>query len=86
LLEREKSKVDEGEAKKKIAEIVKQKIFDNKVFIYDFDAIPDDSKPKIVVSLTQWGTNSDLKDKLNEFYNGRLWQNTYIIVFRIEVY
>jgi hypothetical protein len=81
LIENEKSKVKEDEAKKKIAEIVKQKIFDNKVLVYDFDTIPDDSKPKIVVSLTQWGTNSDLKDRLNDFYKGRLWQNTYIIVF-----
>jgi len=80
LLEREKNKVNEGEAKKKIAEIVKQKIFDNKVFVYGFDTIPDDSKPKIVVSLTQWGTNSDLKNKLNEFYKGKSWQNTYIVV------
>jgi len=81
LLEREKNKIEEDEAKKKIAEIVKQKIFDNKVFVYGFDAIPDDSKPKIIVSLTQWGMNSDLKDKLNEFYKGKLWQNAYIIVF-----
>jgi len=80
LLEREKNKIEEDEAKKKIAEIVKQKIFDNKVFVYGFDAIPDDSKPKIIVSLTQWGMNSDLKDKLNEFYKGKLWQNTYIVV------
>lgn len=80
LIENEKSKIKEDEAKKKIAEIVKQKIFDNKVLVYGFDTIPDDSKLKIVVSLTQWGMNSDLKDKLNDFYKGKLWQNTYIVV------
>ncbi|MCK4308254.1 hypothetical protein KAW50_08525, partial [candidate division WOR-3 bacterium] len=81
LIDREKKKRTEDEIKRKVAEIVKKDIFENKAFIYGFEEIPDDSKTKMVVGLESWGTNDILKDKLNEFYYGKKWQNTYIIVF-----
>ena len=81
LLEREKNKVTEENIKKKIAEIVKKEVFDNRVFIYGFDEIPDDNKVKIIVCLESWGTNDHLKNKLNEFYKGKIWQNTYLFIF-----
>ncbi len=80
LLEKEKSKLSEEEVKKKIAEIVKKDIFENRVFIFGFDEIPDHSKVKIVVLPESWGVNDKLKGKLNEFYKGKTWQNTYILV------
>ncbi len=80
LLEREKNKISDDEIKRKIAEIVKRDIFDNRAFIYGFDEIPDDNKVKIVVLLESWGVNDQLKNKLNEFYKGRTWQNTYILI------
>jgi hypothetical protein len=81
LLEKEKKKLTENEIKKEVAEIVKKDIFENRVFIYGFEEIPDDSKTKIVVALETWGANDTLKSRLNEFYKGRKWQNTYILVF-----
>jgi len=81
LLEKEMSKLDWEEVKKEIALIVKKDVFENRVFIYGYEAIPDDYKIKIVVSPESWGTNQQLKDKLNEFYKGKIWQNTYILVF-----
>jgi len=80
LLEKEKKKITEDEIKKKIAEIVKKDVFDNRVFIYGFEEIPTGSKVKILVTLESWGTNDPLINNLNEFYKGKGWQNTYIIV------
>lgn len=81
LLELEKNKVKHEDVKNRVAEIVKRTIFNNKVFIYGFDEIPDNNKLKIVVSLESWGNNSDMRDKLNEFYHGKTWQNTFILIF-----
>jgi len=81
LLEKEKKKITEEDIKKKIAEIAKKDVFENRVFIHGFEEIPDDSKTKIVVSLESWGSNEALKSKLNEFYKGKTWQNTYIFIF-----
>jgi len=80
LLEREKSKISDDDIKRKISEIVKREVFDNKAFIYGFDEIPDDNKVKIVVLLESWGVNDQLRNKLNKFYKGRTWQNTYILI------
>jgi len=80
LLEKERDKITEEDVKKKIAEIVKKDIFDNRVFIFGFDEIPDHNKVKIVVLLESWGVNDELKTKLNKFYKGKTWQNTYILV------
>ncbi|HDN81456.1 MAG TPA: ATP-binding protein [Methanomicrobia archaeon] len=80
LLEKERSKITEGEVREKILEILKKDVFDNRVFVLGFDEIPDHSKLKIVVIPEFWGTGDELKTKLNEFYKGRQWQNTYILV------
>jgi SpoVK/Ycf46/Vps4 family AAA+-type ATPase len=80
LLEKEKKKITDDEIKRKIADIVKKDVFDNRVFVYGFEEIPTGSKFKILVTLESWGTNEQLKDKLNKFYKGKEWQNTYIIV------
>lgn len=80
LMEKEKKNISDDDIKNKIAEITKKNIFDNRVFIYGSDDIPDDSKVKIIVSLESWGENDNLKNKLNDFYKGKAWQNTYIIV------
>ena len=80
LLEKEKGKLSEGEVKEKIAEIVKKDIFENRAFIFGFDEIPDHNKVKIVVLPESWGVNDELKAKLSEFYKGKTWQNTYILV------
>jgi len=80
LLEKEKSKLSDEEVRKKIAEIVKKDIFENKAFIIGFDEVPDDNKVKIVILPESWGVNDELKTKLNEFYKGKTWQNTYILV------
>jgi len=80
LLEKEKDKLSEEDIKEKIAEIVKKDIFENRVFIFGFDEIPDHYKVKIVVLPESWGVNDELKTKLNEFYKGKTWQNTYILV------
>ena len=81
LLEKEKKKVDEDEVKNRLAEIVKKEVFDNRVFVYGFEQIPDDSKTKIIVTLESWGENDRLKRRLNDFYKGKTWQNTYVMVF-----
>lgn len=81
LLEKEKRKIAEDEIKERIKDIVKKDIFENRVFIRGYEEIPDDNKLKIVVDLESWGTNDTLKGKLAEFYKGKTWQNTYIIVF-----
>lgn len=80
LLEKEKSKLSEDEVREKIAEIVKNDIFENKAFIFGFDEISDHNKLKIIVLLESWGMNDELKTKLNEFYKGKTWQNTYVFV------
>ena len=80
LLEKEKNKLSEDDVKEKIAEIVKKDIFENRAFIFGFDEIPDHNKVKIVVLPESWGVNDELKGKLNEFYKGKTWQNTYILV------
>jgi len=80
LLEKEKDKITEEDVRKRIAEIMKKDIFDNKVFVFGFDEIPDHNKVKIVVLPESWGVNDELKAKLSEFYKGKIWQNTYILV------
>ncbi len=80
LLEKEKDKLSEGDIKKGIVDIVRKNIFENRCFIYGFDEIPDHNKIKIVVILESWGVNDELKNKLNELYKGRTWQNTLILV------
>lgn len=80
LLEKEKRKITDDEVKQKIAEIVKKDVFENKVFIHGFEEIPTGSKISMLVALESWGTNDPLKDRLNEFYKGKEWQNTYIVV------
>lgn len=80
LLEKEKDKIKEEEVKEKIIEIVKKNIFENRVFIFAFDEIPDHSKIKIVVMPESWEVNNELKAKLRDFYKGKTWQNTYILV------
>ena len=80
LMEKEKKNITNEEVINKVAEITKKDIFNNRAFIYGFDTIPDDSKIKIIVSLESWGENDTLKNKLAEFYQGKNWQNTYIII------
>jgi len=80
LLEKEKDKLSEEEIKKEIAEIMRKDPFENRSFICGFDQIPDNNKVKIVVIPESWGVNDELKNKLNEFYRGKTWQNTYILV------
>jgi hypothetical protein len=80
LLEKEKRNVTSQEIKNKIAEITKKDVFENRVFIYGFESIPDDSKIKIVISLESWGENDILKERLASFYQGKNWQNTYILI------
>lgn len=80
LLEKEKKNITDEDIKNKIADITKKDVFENRVFIYGFESIPDDSKVKIVVSLESWGENDSLKERLNSFYQGKNWQNTYIII------
>ncbi|ABQ47776.1 MAG: hypothetical protein PWQ20_1616 [Thermotogaceae bacterium] len=83
LLEKEKSKLSEEDVKERIVEIVKKDVFENRVFIFGFDEIPDHNKLKIVVSPESWGVNDTLKAKLSEFYKGKTWQNTYILVLPV---
>ena len=80
LLEKEKRNITDEDIKNKIAEITKKDVFENRVFIYGFENIPDDSKIKMVVSLESWGENDSLKEKLANFYQSKNWQNTYIII------
>lgn len=80
LMEKEKKNITDDDIINKIADITKKDIFDNRAFIYGFDSIPDDSKIKMIVSLESWGENNTLKNKLAEFYQGKNWQNTYIII------
>lgn len=80
LMEKEKKNIIVEDIKNKIVEITKKDVFDNKVFIYGFETIPDDSKVKMIVSLESWGENDTLKNKLAEFYQGKNWQNTYIVI------
>lgn len=80
LLEREKNRIKDEEAYKRVAELVKKDVFKNNALISNFEEIPDNNKIKIVVSLDSWGTDEILKNKLNEFYNGKKWQNTFIII------
>lgn len=80
LLEKEKDKLTDDEIKAKIAEITKKDVFENRAFIFGYEDIPDGSKVKIIVSLESWGVNDELKNKLSEFYRGKEWQNTYIII------
>lgn len=83
LLEKEKNKLTEDEVKNKITEIIKKDIFENEVFIFGFEEIPDHNRVKIVVFPNNWKVN-ELKTKLNEFYRGKIWQNTYILVLPQE--
>ena len=83
LMEKEKKNITDDDIINKIADITKKDIFDNRAFIYGFDIIPDDSKIKMIVSLESWDENNALKNKLAEFYQGKNWQNTYIIILPI---
>lgn len=80
LMEKEKKNITDDDIKNKVAEITKKDVFENRVFVYGFETIPDDSKIKIIVSLESWGENDALKNKLAEFYQGKNWQNTCIII------
>jgi len=80
LMEKEKKNITNEDLQNKIAEITKKDVFENRALIFGFETIPDDSKTKIVVSLESWGENEKLKSKLAEFFQGKNWQNTFIIV------
>lgn len=80
LMEKEKKNIADEGIKNKIADIAKKDVFENRVFIYGFETIPDDSKVKMVVSLESWGEDDRLRSKLVEYYQGKNWQNTYIII------
>jgi len=85
LLEKEKKNItDKKIIHKKIADITKEEVFKNKVFIHGFDEIPDTNKLKIVVYLESNGENDTLKHKLEDFYKGKTWQNTDIIILPIS--
>ena len=84
LLEKEKKNITDEKIKNKIAEITKKDVFENRVFIYGFENIPDDSKTKMVVSLESWGENDKLRENMSNFYQGKTWQNTYIIILPIS--
>ncbi len=79
LMEKEKKNITDDAIKNKIVEITKKDVFENSL-IYGFETIPDDSKIKMIVSLESWGENDVLKSKLAEFYQGKNWQNTYILI------
>ncbi|MBE0478554.1 hypothetical protein IBX65_05470 [Candidatus Aerophobetes bacterium] len=80
LMEKEKKNITNEVIKNKIAEITKRDVFENRVLIYGFESIPDDSKIKMILILESWGENDSLKDNLTTFYRGKSWQNTYIII------
>jgi len=54
LLDKEKESIKDDEVRRRIANMIKKDVFDNKVFIYGFEDIPDDSKTKIVVLQSLW--------------------------------
>jgi hypothetical protein len=81
IVEREKRRFDDEQAvQKKVAEVTKKEVFDNKVFIYQFEEVPDDAKIKIVIALNSLGEGKSLQENLEKFYHGRTWQNTIIFV------
>jgi len=80
LLEKEREKVDEDSIKSKIVEIIKKDVFENRVFVFDFEEIPDNSKTKIIIWTESLARRDELAKKLNEFYKGKIWQNTYILI------
>jgi len=80
LLEKEREKVDEYSVKSKIVEIIKKDVFENRVFVFGFEEIPDNSKTKIIIWTESSARKDELAKKLNEFYKGKIWQNTYILI------
>ncbi|RLG57414.1 MAG: hypothetical protein DRN95_05575 [Candidatus Hydrothermarchaeota archaeon] len=80
LLEKEKKDIEDKVVREKIAKILREDVFENTPYIYGFDEIPDNNKTKIIIIPDSWGTDEELKSKLNEFYKGKTWQNTFILV------
>lgn len=81
LIEKEKKNIKEEAISRKIAELVKLKVFDNRAFIYGFEDIPDDSKFKIVTSLDSFSDLNVLVENLETFYRGKTWQNVSVFIF-----
>ncbi|KXA95606.1 hypothetical protein AKJ36_00090 [candidate division MSBL1 archaeon SCGC-AAA259I07] len=82
LANKEVENIEDTEASNKIAEILKESVFDNRVFIYETEKedIPDDKEITYVVLGKSYGSDSQLKEELEDFYEGREYQNTIIFV------
>lgn len=80
LVEKEKKTVKDEDAIKELSNIVKRDIFDNQVFIFNMESIPEDSKPKFIITLGSIGEKEELEKNLEKFFKGKTWQNTYIFI------
>ena len=85
LIQKEKNEVDDEEAEEEIGNIVRNEIFGSTtVHTYtqgeENDQIPDDSEITFIVSLKSLGDEEQTKDELDDFFHGRNYQNTVVVI------
>lgn len=80
LIQGEKKEINDEDALERLAEIIKKDIFDNRVFIYEKEDVPDDRNVTFVVSMESIGPEESINDELEDFYYGRNYQNTIVFI------
>lgn len=84
LIDREVQDIPDSsdEVLTELKSIIKTDIFNDSVYIYEFgkDSIKDDQENKIVISLQSFETEDNLKKELEEFFEGRQFQNNIIFI------
>lgn len=82
LIEREKRDVSNEEGLQELANLVKKRVFDNQVYIYEIEQeeIPDDKNISFVTMGKSYETKVELREELEDFYRGQTYQNTTIFI------
>jgi len=82
LVTREQERVLDGDREaieEKLAEVVRDDVWDRGVVVYPEDDVPDSRDISVVVML-DYLSNGALEKKLNGFFEGRTYQNTILFV------
>ena len=81
LINSNAEKIEMEEAKKRLADYVKDNLFDRRYKIYEYEDIEDSSKVKYVLLLSAPHDRTELEEFVNEeIYYGRQYQNTLAII------
>lgn len=83
MISRERKQVTNLDFKTKLKELVKKVLFDNRVFLFEFDQedIPDDANHlKFVVMLKHYDRDTQLEQEIDKFLRGKMYQDNFVFI------